>query len=386
VSGAGSIGPGWGNGKAAAVLFAREGARVLAADINIEAARETKGLIEAEGGVCEAVSGNAAVAADVAAITDVCLSAFGRIDVLHNNVGIVEVGGPVETTEESWDRVNDVNLKSMFLTCKHVLPHMERQGRGAIVNIASIAGIRWLGVPYVSYAATKAAVIQFTRVVALQYARCGIRANSILPGLMNTPMVHAPEVVRPMAGIPKSWCGAATSNARRGIWATPGMWPTRRCSLPPTRPSISPAPNSSSMAGSPPNASDHLRRKTMADNRQKIIDLDKQRMTAMAQKDIAKLNALLSDDLIYTHSSARLDTKQSLIGNMESGSTVYTAVEPSDVKAQEFGDTVVLTGSCRISVMAQGRPNSFSVRFTDVYANKGGQWQMVAWQSTRLPD
>jgi ketosteroid isomerase-like protein len=124
----------------------------------------------------------------------------------------------------------------------------------------------------------------------------------------------------------------------------------------------------------------------MAGNAQKIIELDKQRMTAMAQKDVATLNRLLSDDLVYTHSSARLDTKQSLIGNMESGSTVYTAVEPSDVKAQDLGDTVILTGACRISVMAQGRPNSFSVRFTDVYANKGGQWQMVAWQSTRLPE
>ena len=124
----------------------------------------------------------------------------------------------------------------------------------------------------------------------------------------------------------------------------------------------------------------------MAGNGQIVIDLDKKRMTAMAQKDITTLNRVLSDDLIYTHSSARLDTKQSLIGNMESGSTVYTAVEPSDVKAQDLGDTVVLTGSCRISVMSQGRPNSFSVRFTDVYANKGGEWQMVAWQSTRLPE
>lgn len=124
----------------------------------------------------------------------------------------------------------------------------------------------------------------------------------------------------------------------------------------------------------------------MADNRQKIIELDKQRMTAMAQKDLATLNALLADDLVYTHSSARLDTKQSLIGNMEAGSTVYTAVEPSDVKAQDLGDAVVLTGSCRIGVMSQGRPNSFSVRFTDVYASRGGQWQMVAWQSTRLPE
>jgi ketosteroid isomerase-like protein len=124
----------------------------------------------------------------------------------------------------------------------------------------------------------------------------------------------------------------------------------------------------------------------MAGNAQMIIELDKKRMTAMAQKDIATLKAVLADDLVYTHSTARLDTKQSLIANMESGSTVYTAVEPSDVKAQDLGDAVVLTGSCRISVMSQGRPNSFSVRFTDVYANKGGQWQMVAWQSTRLPE
>ena len=123
----------------------------------------------------------------------------------------------------------------------------------------------------------------------------------------------------------------------------------------------------------------------MADNRQKIIDLDKQRMNAMAQKDIATLNRLLSDDLVYTHSTARLDTKQSLIGNMESGSTVYTAVEPSDVKAQDLGDTVVLTGVAQIKVTANGAPNAFGVRFTDVYARRGGRWQMVTWQSTRLP-
>jgi ketosteroid isomerase-like protein len=124
----------------------------------------------------------------------------------------------------------------------------------------------------------------------------------------------------------------------------------------------------------------------MAGNGQTIIDLDKKRMSAMAQKDIATLNELISDDLIYTHSSARLDTKASLIGNMESGSTVYTSVVPSDVKAQDLGDTVVLTGSCRIGVNSGGRANSFGVRFTDVYAKKGGRWQMVTWQSTRLPD
>ena len=109
-------------------------------------------------------------------------------------------------------------------------------------------------------------------------------------------------------------------------------------------------------------------------------------MTAMAQKDIATLNALLADDLVYTHSSARLDTKQSLIGAMQSGATVYNAVEPSDVKAQDLGSAVVLTGVARIQVTSNGKPNTFSVRFTDVYANKGGQWQMVTWQSTRLPE
>ena len=124
----------------------------------------------------------------------------------------------------------------------------------------------------------------------------------------------------------------------------------------------------------------------MAGNGQMIIDLDKKRMTAMAEKDIRTLNEVISDDLIYTHSSARLDTKQSLIGNMESGSTVYTSVVPSNVKAQDLGDTVVLTGECKISVMSGGKPNSFGVRFTDVYANKGGKWQMVTWQSTKLPE
>jgi ketosteroid isomerase-like protein len=124
----------------------------------------------------------------------------------------------------------------------------------------------------------------------------------------------------------------------------------------------------------------------MAGNARKIIDLDKKRMDAMAKKDIAALNALIADELVYTHSSARVDTKQSLIAAMESGAAVYTSVVPSEVKAQEFDDAVVLTGSCRISVTSQGRPNSFGVRFTDVWASKGGQWQMVTWQSTRTPE
>jgi ketosteroid isomerase-like protein len=124
----------------------------------------------------------------------------------------------------------------------------------------------------------------------------------------------------------------------------------------------------------------------MAGNGAMIIELDRKRMTAMAQKDIATLQTLLSDDLVYCHSSARLDTKQSLIGAMQSGATVYTGVDPSDVTAKDLGDAVVLTGVARIQVLSNGKPNAFSVRFTDVYAKQAAGWQMVTWQSTRLAE
>ncbi len=203
VVGAGSSGPGWGNGKATAALFAREGARVFCVDRNAAAAEETAGIVASEGNTAAAHAANVTDAGQVADMVAACLERFGRIDVLHNNVGIVEVGGPVEASEESWHRVMDVNLTSMFLTCKHVLPVMVKQFEesggepgasrgGAIVNIASVAGIRWTGIPYISYAASKAGVIQFTRSVAIQYAKQGIRANSVLPGLMNTPMIREP--------------------------------------------------------------------------------------------------------------------------------------------------------------------------------------------------
>lgn len=192
VTGAGSAGPGWGNGKATAVLFAREGAKVLASDIRLAAVEETINIIETEGGDCEAHQTDVSKSDEVRAMVERCVDLYGRIDILHNNVGILEVGGPVEASEESWDRVIAVNLKSQFLTCKYAIPHMEKQGGGAIVNIASIAGIRYLGIPYVSYSASKAAIIQFTQSVALQYADKNIRANAILPGLMNTPMIVEP--------------------------------------------------------------------------------------------------------------------------------------------------------------------------------------------------
>jgi hypothetical protein len=124
----------------------------------------------------------------------------------------------------------------------------------------------------------------------------------------------------------------------------------------------------------------------MADNGAKIIALDKERMDATCRQDAAALEKLLADDLVYTHSSAAIDTKQSLIDNMKSGRTVYTKIEPSNVVAQDCGDAVVLTGEARIGVNSRGRELSFGVRFIDVYANRGGEWQMIAWQSTRLPD
>ena len=124
----------------------------------------------------------------------------------------------------------------------------------------------------------------------------------------------------------------------------------------------------------------------MAGNAQTVIDLDRKRMQAMAAKDLAALEAVLADDLVYAHSSARLDTKRSLIDAMKSGATVYTGVEPSDVKAQDLGDAVVLTGIAQIKVVSNGTPNAFGVRFTDVYAKRNGSWQMVTWQSTRLPE
>jgi NAD(P)-dependent dehydrogenase (short-subunit alcohol dehydrogenase family) len=192
VTGAGSVGPGWGNGKATAVLFAREGARVFAIDINLAAAEETKGIIDQEGGEGTVHKADVSNSDEVKAMVERCIETYGRIDILHNNVGIVVVGGPVETSEETWDRVNAVNLKSMFLTCKYVLPQMERQGGGAIVNISSIAAIRYTGIPYITYYATKAGILQLTRGIALQYAEKNIRANVILPGLMNTPMIREP--------------------------------------------------------------------------------------------------------------------------------------------------------------------------------------------------
>ena len=207
VMGAGSSGPGVGNGRASAILYAREGATaVVCVDIDLASAQETVRMIEAEVGASEprqpaqvnersaaraiALQGDVADAVRVEAIVAEVMQRYGQIDVLHNNVGITAMGGPVDESIESWHHVMDTNVTAMFLAVKYVLPHMLQAGKGAIVNIASLAGIRVTPYPYTSYYASKAAVVHMTTSIGLQYAREGIRANAIAPGLMNTPMVH----------------------------------------------------------------------------------------------------------------------------------------------------------------------------------------------------
>ena len=195
VTGAGSSGPGWGNGKAAAVLFAREGAQVLAVDINLEAAEETRGLIEAEGGVCATLTTDVSRDADVQRMVGACLDRFGRIDVLHNNVGIGSQGGPLDIPPEEWDRVFAINARGPYLTCRHVLPVMIRQGGGSIVNVSSINAIRDTGLAQVAYNASKGAVNQLSQSIAVHHAAQGIRCNAILPGLIDTPMIYRSSMV-----------------------------------------------------------------------------------------------------------------------------------------------------------------------------------------------
>ena len=244
ITGAGSAGPGWGNGKAAAVLFAREGALIFGVDINRQAAEETRGIIEKEGGRCEVCETDVSDSDQVQDMVEQCIETYGRIDILHNNVGILELGGIVDTTEKSWDRVVAVNLKSQFLTCKYVIPHMLTQGGGAIINISAIAGIRYTGVPYISYNVTKAAILQLTQSIALEYAQKNIRANAILPGLMDTPMVrhkvfqngYSAEDFDEMLRVRNEQC------PMKG-WETPGMSRTRPCFWHPRRQNTLQAPS-----------------------------------------------------------------------------------------------------------------------------------------------
>jgi len=189
VTGAGSRAAGIGNGRAAAILFAREGAKVLLVDKDTAAAEETLRLIREDGGEAEVFPGDVSRAADCRAMMERAVGRWGRLDILENNVGIEGPGSVVSVPEEEWDRVMQVNVKSMMLTGKFAVPAMATGGGGSIINISSIGALRPRGLT--PYATSKGAVIALTRAMAIDHAKDGIRVNCIAPGPMYTPMVYS---------------------------------------------------------------------------------------------------------------------------------------------------------------------------------------------------
>jgi NAD(P)-dependent dehydrogenase (short-subunit alcohol dehydrogenase family) len=232
VAGAGAVGAGWGNGKATAVLLARQGAKVFGCDVNPAAVKDTQSIIEKEGGVFAAHACNMTVAADVKAMVDACIKQFGRIDILVNNVGGSAPGDPVAMSEEVWDTQLDLNLKSAFLGCKYVLPVMEKQGSGAIVNISSVAGFAHQvgGRVHVAYSTAKSGLVGFTRSTAMAYVKKGIRCNLVVVGTMHTPLVEerlmkqlgakdaADLVARRHAAVPIGHMGDAWDTANAALF------------------------------------------------------------------------------------------------------------------------------------------------------------------------
>lgn len=230
VTGAGCVGPGWGNGRATCVRFAEEGAKIFAVDLRADTMEETLARVRAAGGEIEPylcdVTDRAAVEQMVAA----CVERFGKIDILVNNVGGSARGGPTDLDEEGWDRQLDFNLKSVYLTCRAVLPHMEAAGGGAIVNTSSASGIRFTGSPQIAYASAKAAVIQFSKVTAVEFAPKGVRVNTVVPGQLHTPMVETRLAGQRMGGdvdallqsrikrIPLGWMGDGRDTANAALF------------------------------------------------------------------------------------------------------------------------------------------------------------------------
>lgn len=189
VVGGGSVAPGWSIGRAACVTYARQGAHVCVLDRDIDSALETVHLIENEGGTSEAHAADVAFEVDTTAVFEKVLQTHKCIDVLHYNVGIGKTGGPLETTLEDWDRINTVNVRALLHCTQLVLPSMLQNGGGNIIAISSVAGQRYIGYPHLAYSVTKASVIQLIRMIAQQYAEQGIRANTVVPGLIDTPRI-----------------------------------------------------------------------------------------------------------------------------------------------------------------------------------------------------
>ncbi|RFU12492.1 SDR family oxidoreductase [Rhodobacteraceae bacterium W635] len=230
VTGAGCVGPGWGNGRATCVRFAEEGAKIFAVDLRAETMEETLDRVRAVGGEIEPYLCDVTDRAAVEVMVSACVERFGGVDLLVNNVGGSAKGGPTTLDEESWDRQLDFNLKSVYLTCRSVLPHMEAAGGGAIVNTSSTSGTRYTGAAQVAYASAKAAIIQFSKVTAVEFAPKGIRVNTVVPGQLHTPMVETRLAGQRMGGdvdallqsrikrIPLGWMGDGRDTANAALF------------------------------------------------------------------------------------------------------------------------------------------------------------------------
>ncbi|TRX98895.1 hypothetical protein FHL15_000237 [Xylaria flabelliformis] len=183
---------GWGIGAACAVLLARQGAIIFGGNRTTASTTKTRETIEREGGQCDVVATDATSSTSVKALVEACVARHGRIDILVANVGYSQPGCPATMEEEVWDGQMEVNLKSVYLACHHVLPVMESQpGGGAIVCVSSIAGLRYIGKPQVAYSSAKAAIMQFVKTTAVIYAQRGVRLNTVVPGLMETPYIRS---------------------------------------------------------------------------------------------------------------------------------------------------------------------------------------------------
>lgn len=230
VTGAGCVGPGWGNGRATCVRFAEEGAKIFAVDLRADTMEETLERVRAAGGEIEPYLCDVTDGAAVEAMVAACIKRFGTVDILVNNVGGSAKGGPTDLDEAGWDRQMDFNLKSVYLTCRAVLPHMAEKGAGAIVNTSSTSGTRFTGSPQIAYASAKAAIIHFSKVTAVEFAPKGVRVNTVVPGQLHTPMVETRLAGQRMGGnvdallqsrvrrIPLGWMGDGRDTANAALF------------------------------------------------------------------------------------------------------------------------------------------------------------------------
>ncbi|GIZ45233.1 hypothetical protein CKM354_000841100 [Cercospora kikuchii] len=200
ITGIGQVGipnsPTWGNGAAAARVLAHSGVKIVGCDINLSAAEYTKArlLKDNSNTICDVLKVDVTNPDDIAAFVQTAITKHGKIDILYNNVGMTAPGDPATMSDEAWQRQIDLNLNSVFRCCRLVLPIMEKQGSGVIINNASITALRYIGKPQIAYATSKAAVVQFTKATACMYASKGIRLNCVIPGLMYTPLVESLEM------------------------------------------------------------------------------------------------------------------------------------------------------------------------------------------------